>query len=41
VLGFVLRTIGRDVLERAFENSVKAIEVRSGAAREEAASFVR
>ena len=26
VLGFVLRTIGKSVLKRAFENSVKAIE---------------
>ena len=34
VLGSVLRTIGRGVLEKAFENSVKAIEARSGAARE-------
>lgn len=33
VLGFVLRTIGRRVLERAFENSVKAIEARNGAAK--------
>ena len=32
VLGFVLGTIGRRVLERALENSVKAIEVRNGAA---------
>ena len=32
VLGFVLGTIGRRVLERAFENSVKAIEIRNGAA---------
>jgi hypothetical protein len=31
ILGFVLGTIGRGVLERAFENSVKAIEVRNGA----------
>jgi hypothetical protein len=31
VLGFVLRTIGRRVLARAFENSVKAIEARNGA----------
>jgi hypothetical protein len=31
VLGFVLRTIGRRVLERAFENSVQAIEARNGA----------
>lgn len=37
VLGFVLRTIGRRILERAFENSVKVIEVRTGAVREEAA----
>ncbi|MCC8967413.1 hypothetical protein H8A95_35110 [Bradyrhizobium sp. Pear76] len=28
ILGFVLRTIGRSVLEKAFENSVKAIEQR-------------
>ena len=32
VLGLVLRTIGRGVLERAFANSVKAIEARNGAA---------
>jgi hypothetical protein len=32
VLGFVLGTIGRRVLERAFENSVKAIEMRNGSA---------
>ena len=38
LLGFVLRTIGRRVLERAFENSVKAIEARNGAAREARAS---
>jgi hypothetical protein len=31
LLGFVLGTIGRGVLERAFENSVKAIEARSSA----------
>ena len=31
ILGFVLGTIGRGVLERAFENSVKAIEGRNGA----------
>jgi hypothetical protein len=37
VLGFVLRTIGRSVLEKAFENSVKAIEARNAAARERAA----
>jgi hypothetical protein len=34
VLGFVLGTIGRRVLERAFENSVKAIEARNGASKE-------
>ncbi|NDZ16072.1 hypothetical protein C7T35_17680 [Variovorax sp. WS11] len=33
VLGFVLGSIGRRVLERAFENSVKAIEARSMTAR--------
>jgi hypothetical protein len=37
MLGLVLRTIGRSVLEKAFENSVKAIEARSGAPRERAA----
>jgi hypothetical protein len=30
ILGFVLGTIGRGVLERAFENSAKAIEIRNG-----------
>jgi len=30
MLGFVLGTIGKRVLEKAFENSVKAIEVRNG-----------
>jgi hypothetical protein len=38
LLGFVLRTIGKGVLERAFVNSVKAIEVRNGAAKEERAA---
>ena len=38
LLGLVLRTIGRRVLPRAFENSVKAIEARNGATRERAAS---
>jgi hypothetical protein len=38
VLGFVLGTIGRGVLEKAFENSVKAIEARNSAAREARAS---
>jgi hypothetical protein len=32
VLGFVLGTIGKSVLARAFENSVKAIEARNSAA---------
>ena len=34
VLGFVLRTIGRGVLEKAFANSVKAIEARNTDASE-------
>jgi hypothetical protein len=38
VLGFVLGTIGRGVLEKAFENSVKAIEARNGAMRREDAA---
>jgi hypothetical protein len=38
LLGFFLGTIGRRVLERAFENSVKAIEARNGVAREGGAS---
>jgi hypothetical protein len=38
VLGFVLQTIGRSVLEKAFVNSVKAIEARNGAASDEGAS---
>jgi hypothetical protein len=32
LLGFVLGTIGRRVLEKAFENSVKAIEARNNKA---------
>jgi len=36
LLGFVLRTIGRRVLEKAFENSVKAIETRKDVARDQA-----
>jgi len=32
LLGLVLGTVGRRVLERAFENSVKAIEARNSAA---------
>jgi hypothetical protein len=38
LLGLVLRTIGRSVLERAFLNSIKAIEARNGAAKEERAA---
>jgi hypothetical protein len=38
VLGFVLGTIGRRVLEKAFENSVKAIEGRNIVATEAGAS---
>jgi hypothetical protein len=33
LLGFVLKTVGRGVLEKAFENSVKAIETRNVAAK--------
>ena len=32
-LGLVLGTVGKGVLERAFENSVKAVEARNGVAR--------
>ena len=32
LLGFILGTIGKRVLEKAFENSVKAIEARNGKA---------
>ncbi|HEY1993655.1 MAG TPA: hypothetical protein VGG81_04560 [Edaphobacter sp.] len=38
LLGFVLGTIGKGVLEKAFLNSVKAIEARNGAAKEERAA---
>jgi hypothetical protein len=31
VLGFVIATIGKGVLEKAFANSIKAIEARNGA----------
>ena len=31
LLGFVLRAVGKGVLEKAFVNSVKAIEARNGA----------
>ena len=37
VLSLVLRTIGKRVSERAFENTVKAIEARYGVAQESAA----
>jgi len=33
VLGFVLGTIGKGVLEKALKNTIKAIEARNGAAR--------
>ena len=33
MLGFVLGTVGKGVLRKAFENSVKAIEARNGAGR--------
>jgi hypothetical protein len=35
LLGLVLRTIGKNVLEKAFTNSVQAIEARNGVAKEE------
>ena len=38
LLGFVHGTIGRSVLEKAFVNSVKAIEARTAAAKEERAA---
>jgi hypothetical protein len=38
LLGLVLRTIGKSVLKKAFENSVKAIEARYGAKREKVAA---
>ena len=38
LLGLVVGTIGRGVLEKAFENSVKAIEARNGGARAAGAS---
>jgi hypothetical protein len=31
ILGLVLKTIGKGVLEKAFENSVKALEIRNSA----------
>jgi len=41
LLGFVLRTIGRHVLENAFENSINAMEARNGAAREQVLALGR
>jgi hypothetical protein len=38
VLGLVLGTIGRGVLEKAFVNSVKAIEARNSEVRQARAS---
>jgi hypothetical protein len=38
LLGFILGTIGSSVLEKAFVNSVKAIEARSGAAKDRRAA---
>jgi hypothetical protein len=38
ILGLVVGTIGKSVLEKAFVNSVKAIEARSAAARDAGAS---
>jgi hypothetical protein len=35
MLGFVLGTIGKGVLKRAFENSVKAIELRNSPGADE------
>ena len=34
LLGLVVGTIGKSVLEKAFVNSVKAIEARNGAVRD-------
>ncbi len=33
LLGFVLGTVGKQVLEKAFANTIKAIEARNGTAR--------
>jgi len=38
LLGFVLGTVGKVILEKAFANSVKAIEARNGAGRGERAA---
>ena len=39
MLGFVVGTVGKGVLVKAFENSVKAIEARNSAAGEAPASY--
>ena len=38
LLGLVVGTVGKGVLEKAFNNSVKAIEARNGVARERGAA---
>ena len=38
MLGLVLGTVGKGVLVKAFENSIKAIEARNGSAREQGAA---
>ena len=38
LLGLVVGTIGKGVLEKAFKNSIKAIEARNGIAREQGAA---
>ena len=38
LLGLLLRTIGKSVLEKAFVNSIKAIEARNSAAKEKHAA---
>jgi hypothetical protein len=38
LLGLVVGTVGKSVLEKAFVNSVKAIEARNGEARDEGAA---
>lgn len=38
LLGLVVGTVGKGVLEKAFKNSVRAIEARNGAARERGAA---
>jgi len=41
VLGLALGTIGQRVLEKAFENSVRAIEARNGGATAARSSWAR